>query len=691
MHEVGDAVTGQHHATAAHRFLVHGKDNAVRGNNLQIGVVIEHPLVYDIAQFIGVVSQCLAHGGWVVLVVVDYLLQHAGTHSHALARTFYILQTAPVDGHCGTVIGGTLHLVNVPVGLQIRKVADTGVCAHAFSLLAIPKREGIVVAIGEYNGMLALVQRLEIVLTEVATSITSATVVVVPGLSCHLDGYKHTQTAEACTQVLVAQNTAQRLGHSGHAHTTPNGKGIERTGISIVAFAGLHGSLVQINDNGQTGHKEQEEHHPELLFALATILLGVAEKLPEKADESQNQGQAIEDIASLVLAQFGGKLALVAQTKVIKEGDTGNPVAMFPFAMSLNVILTAGKIPHKIAPVHEIDLIAQEETYVLKHGGHLNLNQLATTVIGDSIALNPSQPTFIVGGMALAVHSGEEHILRIDIVNVVTLDDVAVLFLGTGFFLALVNGRALLGDGGAILAVALVFHLAGILLSVEQRTVAILLTAQIAAKRENVLGTVLVHGCVGRTSDYNYGIRAVSNHNHEHAKQAGVHEAGTDPVGLVHLSVQHKIQKCQHKDSDKYAGEAMAVEGNSEHTHAEQIRKVHAQAVALDCGFPNAPQHNTHQKYHIDDHSGVEGKSECVDKEQFEPSAHLYNTRHNAVKHCRHQGKTAGKGNQRASGVGIGITAEIIYQHKCRQTKQVKQVYADTKTRQIGYENEPAV
>ena len=178
--------------------------------------------------------------------------------------------------------------------------------------------------------------------------------------------------------------------------------------------------------------------------------------------------------------------------------------------------------------------------------------------------------------MALAVHSGEEHILRIDVVNVITLNDVAVLLLGTGFFLALVNGRTLLGDGGAILAVALVFHLAGILLSVEQRTVAILLAAQIAAKRENVLGTVLVHGRVGRTSDYNYGIRAVSNHDHEHAKQAGVHEAGTDPVGLVHLSVQHKIQERQHKDSDKYAGEAMAVKGNSEHTHAEQIRKVHA-------------------------------------------------------------------------------------------------------------------
>ena len=135
----------------------------------------------------------------------------------------------------------------------------------------------------------------------------------------------------------------------------------------------------------------------------------------------------------------------------------------------------------------------------------------------------------------------------------------------------------------------------------------------------------------------------------------------------------------------------MAIEWNTQHTHTEQIRQVHTQAVALYGGFPNAPKDYSHQKHHIYDKTGIEGKAEGVDKQQFEPSAHFYDTGHDSVQHGSHQCKTAGQGHQRATGICLGITAEIIYQHKRGQAKQVKQVDTDAETRQIGNENKPAV
>ena len=38
---------------------------------------------------------------------------------------------------------------------------------------------------------------------------------------------------------------------------------------------------------------------------------------------------------------------------------------MFWFAIALNVVLTSGKVPHEVAPVHEVALIGEEEADVV--------------------------------------------------------------------------------------------------------------------------------------------------------------------------------------------------------------------------------------------------------------------------------------------------------------------------------------
>lgn len=69
-----------------------------------------------------------------------------------------VVQPGPRDGHGGGIVGWAAHLVNIPIGLQIAKVADPDICAEAFYFLVVPKREGVVVAVGEDDGVTPLLQ-----------------------------------------------------------------------------------------------------------------------------------------------------------------------------------------------------------------------------------------------------------------------------------------------------------------------------------------------------------------------------------------------------------------------------------------------------------------------------------------------------------------------------------------------------
>ena len=227
-----------------------------------------------------------------------------------------------------------------------------------------------------------------------------------------------------------------------------------RTGVCVVSFARLARCLIQVHDNGEAGHKEEEEDHPELLDAgvcggaFSRILAG----LPEESEQTQQQRQAVEDVASLVLAQLAGHTALVAQAQVVEEGDAREPVAVLQFSVALDVVLSAGEVPHEVAPVHEVDLRGEEDADVLQLGGHFHQEGLATAVEGNLSADDASQPR-LVGLLVfwtVAVHTRKEHVLSVDVFDIVALDLVAVGLIGTGLFFALVDGSALLGDRYAV-------------------------------------------------------------------------------------------------------------------------------------------------------------------------------------------------------------------------------------------------
>ena len=150
---------------------------------------------------------------------------------------------------------------------------------------------------------------------------------------------------------------------------------------------------------------------------------------------------------SLVVLQVVGQVVLIAETPVVKPFETSNPVTLLQSAVALNIVLTTGKVPHEITPIHEVALVRKEKLEVIPLRGDLNLHGLATAVVVDDIALNTTHPVFILLGMGTVVHTWENHILGIDIAVFGVDNEVGVLLVFTTLLLTAVDGRARLHTG----------------------------------------------------------------------------------------------------------------------------------------------------------------------------------------------------------------------------------------------------
>ena len=293
--------------------------------------------------------------------------------------------------------------------------------------------------------------------------------------------------------------------------------------------------------------------------------------------------------------------------------------------------------------------------------------------------------------MLFAVHTGEEHVLLIDIIRLVALNLVAVRFVGVLLFFPLIYGSALLADRHAVVAVGFEQDLTCVGLSIEQWSVAILFTAQVGSQGEDILWRVLVHRRISRAADDDDGIRTVAYHYHEHAEERGVHQSCGDHILSVTLPLHSKVKQGEHDYTTKDALPAIAVEGDTQHAHTQQVGERHTRTALLFDGFPDAPKHNANEQGDIDDDACVERHVEGVDEEEFEPSANLYDAGNDAVQDSCDEQSASCQPQKCALQSGILNLSVVEYEHESRQAEQVQQVNADAQASQVGDEDEPAV
>ena len=86
---------------------------------------------------------------------------------------------------------------------------------------------------------------------------------------------------------------------------------------------------------------------------------------------------------------------------------------MLRLTMSLNVILTSCKVPHKISPIHEVKLIAEEEPEVVSHARNLYCFRvvLPRNIIFNRMLMSLAKPFLVLLRMSATMYSREEHTL----------------------------------------------------------------------------------------------------------------------------------------------------------------------------------------------------------------------------------------------------------------------------------------
>ena len=180
---------------------------------------------------------------------------------------------------------------------------------------------------------------------------------------------------------------------------------------------------------------------------------------------------------SLVFAQIGGELRLIAVEGVVNEGDTGDPLAVIELTVALYVVLTAGKVPHKVAPIHEIHLVGEEEAEVVPLRRHLAGEIVGLAVVFSvhihRFRVDTAQPLLVKTGMGAGEHAGEEHFLFRRVNGLaIYLDNV--VFVGLVRIFLLVTLHAFL--------LAVTHSLRGKGLTIEEGFLTILLAVQISAE-----------------------------------------------------------------------------------------------------------------------------------------------------------------------------------------------------------------
>ena len=170
-HLVGDAVfsVGQFHSAAQNGGFIHCHHERVGGDDAEVFVaheVVDHVREFKWVDFFAFCSELL-------LKFFQLIVHRLNANEVVSTHIVHIFPTIPSDGECRTVPSWTTHLIDIPVCGEVRQVADTRIGAVAFHILVVPKREGVVVAIGEDNRISLFVERVEIVQTKVASGSAS--------------------------------------------------------------------------------------------------------------------------------------------------------------------------------------------------------------------------------------------------------------------------------------------------------------------------------------------------------------------------------------------------------------------------------------------------------------------------------------------------------------------------------------
>ena len=209
--------------------------------------------------------------------------------------------------------------------------------------------------------------------------------------------------------------------------------------------------------------------------------------------------------------------------------------------MRLEIVLTTSKVPHEIAPIHEIDLVTEEELEVLSKSWAIVCFGLSAIFITYFFALDIC-PCFVsIHMVCLArVHTWEEHFELVHVyIGILVPRYYIAIFLALDLWCRSILGMSLFLNRYTHIALHLEFYRCVVCLSVEQRCISILLAVEVVLEREDIVGGVLVHWRVGIGADHDSSIATITNNHNRHHHSNGIEPTGWDNIFLHKKDNKH--------------------------------------------------------------------------------------------------------------------------------------------------------
>ncbi len=302
---------------------------------------------------------------------------------------------------------------------------------------------------------------------------------VVPVLGRHQDRYEETGESRSGGRPqpgLIPGLIRDPCIQGSHGEADPDREHIEGTRVRVIPLADLIGRLVQVEDDRDAGHEEHQEDNP------AAALVPV--ELEQQTEKPQQQGQEEIVVLALIVLQAVRSIGLIAETQLVERRDATLPVPVENIAgdRTVDVVLTADKIPHEIPPVHPIQLIIKEISQISAHRRLPVLGPLDAGLLPLCIGFVEIDIPVVLAGP----HPREKHL---------PLPGISRFGRGVGMDIFSVERSPVLAQFQVIRGI--------VILTIDKRRAAVLLPAEIPDKGIGVIGLVLIGRSLdGRADDH---------------------------------------------------------------------------------------------------------------------------------------------------------------------------------------------
>ena len=227
----------------------------------------------------------------------------------------------------------------------------------------------------------------------------------------------------------------------------------------------------------------------------------------------------------------------------------------------------------------------------------------------------------------------------------------------------------------------------GIVGTRQQRRRAILLTTQIGAHSNGILGGILVERCIGVGADNKDEERRVADHQQQQAHQGGI---GHLAVLAFDDEIGHNAK--QHEDYEEAEREGAGTDlgGKQQHEYHGDNNDVDRLARTREMGVvPHTPHYEKRNKEEEHDCTRVESEMQLVDEEDVKVARQVHDARYHAPEYGGKYDQRYKTTDSEAFECRLGILLEVNNVYYGRDCQEVQQVHSDGHTHKETDENQP--